>query len=80
MKYSPNTIYTNVVKGVALALIFYTWAYVMEMDRELEMSSPYSASAASEDSRPEPARRVRTAQTINERIQINGKQGKFSGQ
>lgn len=80
MKYSPNTIYTNAIKGFALAFIFYTWAYVMEMDRELEMSSPYSASAASEDSRPEPARRVRTAQTINERILINGKQGKFSGQ
>ena len=80
IRYPLSTTYTNVAKGVALALVLYIWAYVMEMDKELETSSPYSASAASEDSRPETARRVRPAQTINERILINGKQGKFAGQ
>ena len=76
MKKSTRIKIQNAIKVVSLVSVFFIWATVMEMDRELAMS-PLSASTAASDSRPDSALRVQAAQTTNERIRNEKYQGKF---
>ena len=82
MKNSTRIKIQKAVQVISLASVFWLWASVMEMDMELEMSllSANSTLAAHVDTRPEPARRVQTAQILNERNRNEKYQGKFSAQ